>query len=327
MRFDWRSFCTAHGIPFVTSGPNTARGRISIKCPYCGQADPSQHMGLSTDVNNPVWGCFRNAAHRGCNPRRLVQRLLNSSYVEAQRIVGEQDRTADESELEQAMRGLRNNDVEAAALATPLEWPLEFRLVVDTPLGLNPDDRYRRQFLDYLGGRGFDNPKWLCWKFGLYYALTGDYAWRLIFPIRGALGMVLGWTGRDIRKGVKLRYKTSPALPQDSAYNVDIALESGRRKLVIVEGPVDALKVHAYSGAAAIATLGTALPSARRAFLARLVREFEEVVLCLDEDAWTQAAVLQNELAEASGSQVSLLRPGSKDPGSMSSVQIKEAFG
>lgn len=327
VRFDWRAFCTEHNVPFVTSGPNTARGHVSIRCPFCGDGDPSQHMGLSLDRNDPAWGCFRNSAHRGRNPRRLVQRLLGISFAEAWRKVEQQQgATADSAELErstQALIALADRQEHRAENCPP--WPTEFKPVI-------PGRGYAGQFITYLEReRGFiGHAGEVSERYGLHYALTGDYAWRLIFPIHEADGRLLGWTGRDIRPKAWLRYRSSAPLPQRALYNAHLAARSEGDTLVVVEGPVDAIKVDYFGapfGVAAVATLGTALPAERRAALASFCRRFERVALLFDEETLTEVLGLVPELAEASGRDVLLWRPGAKDPGAMGEDAIREFLG
>lgn len=327
MRFDWQRFCIAHNVPFVTSGPNTARGHISIKCPYCGESDHSQHMGLSLDRNDAAWGCFRNSKHRGRNPRRLIQRLLNVSFEEAVQIAKEQATTSDEGELDRAMDRLRADPRrEAAPAFKEALFPRDFKPLI-------PGRGYTAKFLSYLEdphpkGRGFgEHSGPVCERYGVHYALSGDMAWRLIFPIHDSDGRLLGWTGRDIRPNAWLRYKTTEALPNRVLYNAHLAARSEGDTLVIVEGPVDAVKVD-YFGAAlgctAVATLGTALPRERKAALASAARRFDRVALLFDEGTLSEVLSLAPELSEASGREVELWRPGHKDPGAMSQAQIVE---
>lgn len=320
MRFDWRAFCLEHNVLFVTSGPNTARGHISVKCPWCGQADPSQHMGLSLDRNNPAWGCFRNAAHRGRNPRRLVQRILSISFNEACRIVEVQREVTDVDGLERSIRALSAAVAERRTEVCPA-WPAEFKPILGRTFGIE-----FRLYLERRGFSGTDVPV-VCERYGLHYALTGDFAWRLIFPIHDADGRLLGWTGRDIRPKAWLRYRSSSPLPQRVLYNMHHAARSLGETLVVVEGPVDAIKVDFFGaslGIAAVATLGTALPRERRAALATFARRFRRVALFFDDDTLPEVTSLVPELSELVGNSVELWRPGLKDPGEMSAEQLNQ---
>src|SRR6185436_20537355 len=87
MAIDWRAFFRRHNIDYVTSGPNASKGRLQIKCPFCGQDDPSEHMGVS--IRGKGWSCWRNAGHRGVSSERLIQALLRCSSEEAKRLIGE----------------------------------------------------------------------------------------------------------------------------------------------------------------------------------------------------------------------------------------------
>ena len=325
MRFDWQAFCVQHNVPFVTSGPNTARGHVSVKCPWCGPADHSEHLGLSLDVVDPAWGCFRSSAHRGRNPRRLVQKLLGISFNEAQRLVDEQQLpTADAGELAAAMERLQGGPavVSARPESAGMLLPAEFKPVLGRAYG--------KQFLTYLERvRGFPAEMLgeVCERYGLHYCLTGDFAWRLIFPILEEDGRLAGWTGRDIRPGAWLRYRTTEQLPNRVVFNSHHAVREERETLVIVEGPVDVIKADFFGkffGLSAVATLGTALPGERRAALAMLAQRFKRVALLFDEGTLGEVVSLAPEIAEASGRRVELWRPGIKDPGAMSAEQLHE---
>lgn len=320
IRFDWHAFCATYNVAFVTSGPNTARGHISIRCPYCGEADRSQHMGLSLDPADPVWGCFRNSAHRGRNPRRLVQKLLGLSFDEAQRLVGTQAPPTDDGSMEAAIQRLGAVEEEREEPDAALAFPAEFKAVV-------PGRGYADRFIAYLEGRGFLGAAGeVCDRYGLHYALTGDFAWRLIFPIHDVDGRPIGWTGRDIRPSAWLRYRTSTPLPNRVLYNAHLAVRNTGGMLVVVEGPVDALKVDYYGralGVTSVATLGTALPRERRAALASLAQRFKRTALLFDDDTLSEATGLVAEVSETMGGEVELWRSGAKDPGGMPPEEIK----
>lgn len=85
--FDWRPFLEEHAIPYITRGPNVSRGETNIRCPFCGSADPSFHMGLNPETG--WWSCWRNrTAHSGKSPVRLIMKLLSVSFHQAREIAG-----------------------------------------------------------------------------------------------------------------------------------------------------------------------------------------------------------------------------------------------
>src|SRR5262245_59631880 len=83
--FDWPQFLTRNRIPFVTEGKNTPRGSIGIKCPFCGVADPSEHMVIR--LSGKGWRCWRDQSHSGSSPERLIQALIHCSLAAALELV------------------------------------------------------------------------------------------------------------------------------------------------------------------------------------------------------------------------------------------------
>lgn len=327
MRFDWKRFCTENGIRFVTEGPNTARNHISVRCPYCSTADPSQHMGLKLDIADPAWGCWRNAEHRGRNPRRLVQRLLNCSFKRALAIVQEQQSPLDEFE-------------EAAARLAPGNAPRPFQIVPGRVLRLPGGSKpvgavgYGKHFLAYLrDDRGFgSDAQAVSDTFRLHYNLAGEWQWRLLIPFYHE-GVLVGWTGRDIRRDTKLRYRTMEDMSKDLIYNADAAIaaaEKGASLLWIVEGPFDAMKMHFYGlalGSAVVAVLGTAVTRPQVALLTRLLRQhFQNGVVMFDSDMY--AVALANELETLSGRPTKVQHPPEtfKDPGEMDAAAVQQCI-
>ena len=104
---DWIRLFEANNIPWVSRGPNTKRGEVSIKCPWCGEDDPSEHLGISLDKEN--WGCLRSIRHRGRRPYALVQALLGCSYAQA-RIIVDQYSTSDPETFEQVIAPLFDDE-------------------------------------------------------------------------------------------------------------------------------------------------------------------------------------------------------------------------
>ena len=42
-----RSFLDDLNVEYIDSGKNHKAGNINIRCPYCGEEDPSYHLGIS----------------------------------------------------------------------------------------------------------------------------------------------------------------------------------------------------------------------------------------------------------------------------------------
>ncbi len=163
-----------------------------------------------------------------------------------------------------------------------------------------------------------------------YYVRFRD---RLMFPIRDTRGRVIGFGGRIIDQG-EPKYLNSPetALFHKGRelyglYETRLARQALKR-LIVVEGYMDAVRLHHSGGPYAVATLGTATTPdhLRRAF--RLV---SEIVFAFDGDRAGRAAgwrALQNALPEVkAGREIRFLfLPEGEDPDSLVGREGAQAF-
>ena len=156
---------------------------------------------------------------------------------------------------------------------------------------------------------------------------------RIMFPIRDPRGRVLGFGGR-VLEGGEPKYLNSPETElfhkgQElyGLHEIRLARTSLKR-LMVVEGYMDVVRLHQAGVAYAVATLGTATTPEhlRRAF--RLV---SEVVFAFDGDRAGRAAAwraLQNALPELrEGRELRFLfLPEGEDPDSLVGREGREAF-
>ncbi len=156
---------------------------------------------------------------------------------------------------------------------------------------------------------------------------------RLMFPIRDTRGRVIAFGGRILDQG-EPKYLNSPetALFHKGKelyglYESRLARQSLKR-LLVVEGYMDTVRLHQAGLSYAVATLGTATTPEhlRRAF--RLV---SELVFCFDGDRAGRAAAwraLHNALPEArEGREIRFLfLPDGEDPDSLVGSEGGEAF-
>lgn len=325
MIFDWVAFCRAHHIPFVTEGPNVARNDINIRCPFCGVEDPSEHMGLSKNPRRPWFSCWRNTAHRGPNPIRLIIALLHCSVETAKALVDAGDVSSIDRYEEVAGKMSHGSSLaKAAPAAKPLSMPKEFKPVTKTGYGA--------AFYDYLlAERGFTNIADLVEWYDLRYCVVGHFRYRLIVPIYLKERLV-SWTGRDITKKSAVRYRTlsdDPEKAADQGYppavlnlkstvlNADLA--TGGTCLFVCEGPFDALKLDWFTEQGnAVAVFG--MPEAQQlAILCRLARNYRRINVTLDADAKARSVGFVEQLRSVSPVPVvwQQLPAGCKDPGEL----------
>ena len=313
---DWVALLDDHHIPYVTRGPNTKKGEVSVKCPYCGEDDPSEHLGINLTAEN--WGCHRSAEHRGHSPSRLIAALLGCSSAQA-KLIAAQYSKADPETFDQAVAVLTgiSEPLKAAKGHSELTLPDDFRAIKRKGT--------TARFWNYLESRGFDDVADLCFQYDLKCALTGDYKDRIIIPFYER-NKLIGWTGRAIQTPINApRYLSSSGAVKHTVFNAD-ALRDGGKLLFIVEGPFDALKLDYYgepSGARATCVFGTSMSIDQLGLLSRLRHRFKKVVILFDTDA-IEASFSAVDWLHASNVVVGQLPDGVKDPGELLSDGIDD---
>lgn len=319
--FDWIPFFQQYRIEFVTRGSNVAVGHVNIKCPFCGPADPSHHMGVQ--LSTGFWGCWRNTRHRGRAPQSLVAALLRVSWHDADSIVDSARRPAASGDWDDMKRRLlvMSSSVKDAPIQAltfdPVSVPRHFFF-----LDAASPARASR-FLKYLvDERSFCHPREVAACYRLMGTLLGPFKFRLIFPIM-MYGQMVGWTGRAITHS-QIRYKAFPSGPmmRQMLFNYDNAAAGGHI-LVVVEGPVDALKVDYYGaehGIRSIALLGTAVTPTRAGLIMELAERYDLVLLLLDPTAKSQALDAQSMLPASNLIRRDLTQ--AEDPGELAPDQV-----
>jgi DNA primase len=156
---------------------------------------------------------------------------------------------------------------------------------------------------------------------------------RLMFPIRDSRGRVIGFGGRIIDQG-EPKYLNSPETPLFHKGRELYGLHEARqaradfKRLMIVEGYMDVVRLHQAGITYAVATLGTATTQEH---LNKIFRLTSEVVFCFDGDrAGRQAAwrALENSLSLArDGRELRFMfLPDGHDPDTLVAQEGREAF-
>ncbi|RLB05696.1 MAG: DNA primase [Deltaproteobacteria bacterium] len=121
-------------------------------------------------------------------------------------------------------------------------------------------------------------------KKGLY---RDRFRHRLMFPIRNSRGQIIAFGGRTLDNNIPPKYMNSPETPiyhkGRVLYCYHIAREACRsdKSVLVVEGYLDLLRLHASGIRSVVATLGTALTRQHVRLLERIA---EEAVLVFDGD-------------------------------------------
>jgi DNA primase len=156
---------------------------------------------------------------------------------------------------------------------------------------------------------------------------------RLMFPIRDSRGRVIGFGGRIIDQG-EPKYLNSPETPLFHKGRELYGLYEARqaradfKRLMIVEGYMDVVRLHQAGITYAVATLGTATTQEH---LNKIFRLTSEVVFCFDGDrAGRQAAwrALENSLGLArDGRELKFMfLPDGHDPDTLVAEEGAPAF-
>jgi DNA primase len=156
---------------------------------------------------------------------------------------------------------------------------------------------------------------------------------RLMFPIRDARGRVLAFGGRVLDQG-EPKYLNSPETALfhkgRELYGLYEVRQSRAaiKRLLIVEGYMDVVRLHQAGIAYAVATLGTATTPEH---LKRAFRVASEVIFCFDGDRAGRAAAwraLNNALPEAQAGREMrfLFLPDGEDPDSLVGKEGMVAF-
>jgi hypothetical protein len=324
--FDWIDFLQNNHIPYATSGANVSSGTAVISCPLCGHEDEGKHMVVS--LRGRGWKCWRRPSeHRGREPARLISLLLRISLEQARlQVYGTANLPGD---LLSSVQALVNPPSLDAPPKTKLELLPEF-------VPLTASKVAARAFQNYMLGRGFylDELE----RFDLYYCTSGPFRARVIFPIHFN-GRLVCWTGRSIKADEELRYRTLSADPEKAAKSglplalgqlsnylmwYDDLIKTRANTLVLVEGPMDALKVDILGVDYGICStcFFTAQPGPRQIdLLHTLAPRFERRYLLLDRGTLPTALRVTRDL-QAIDISIRQVPEGTKDPGALQSGKM-----
>ncbi|MBE6635110.1 MAG: DNA primase [Ruminococcaceae bacterium] len=197
-------------------------------------------------------------------------------------------------------------------------------------LGYAPDSF--DQLMNYMTSKGYTKDElvqgFLCGKSdkGTYYDAFRN---RVIFPIIDVSGNVIAFGGRAMDNETKPKYKNSSDTPvykkTRHVYALNFARHSCAETLILCEGYMDVIAMHAAGFTNAIATLGTAITSDQARLMSRYTKR---VIICYDSDeAGQKAAVKALRVIGEVGLEARVVSvPGSKDPDEYIKTFGKEKF-
>lgn len=302
-------------------------------CPFHNEDTPS----FSVSPSKQIFYCF--GCHKGGNVITFIREIEKCTWPQALKILAdrvgiqlpepddaayrerlERNATLQKIYLEAARYYYHSLQSPAGAVARRY---LKDRAIADSTarkfgLGFAPDEW--DGLLMHLRRQGLDDPQ-LISQSGLFKRGKSDgyydlFRNRLMFPIFDAMGKIIAFGGRVLDDS-QPKYLNSPETPLYTKgrhlYGLNLAKSSSDKRLVLVEGYMDALAMHQAGIDNAVAALGTAMTEAQ----ANLIRKYtDQVIVGFDADAAGQNAALRSlDILTSRGLKVTVLRvPDGKDP-------------
>jgi len=258
MKHNWRGLFNEIKVAWRDRGKNTSQNNVNICCPWCGD-DGGFHLAISEE--HGAYYCWRNPRHAGRDPLRLIAFLVAS-------------RDAAVRLLNKHRKNVYNQEITKKPVISDVSSRWDFF-----------DPAYQsHRCLDYLENkRGIPYPREVCRQYDIRHAPVGNWAARIILPIHSN-DKVISWIGRSMHDRLLPKYYLLPNSPDNLIY----VPRAARKNMIIVEGPLDALK-----GAAAtedqdvsfLALMGKNLNYGRQARIKDACFHCENVFVCLDNSA------------------------------------------
>lgn len=241
-------------------------------CPFCGK--DKHHFNVN--VRTKTAGCLK--CGRGFRGRKayikLIAKLEDVSFEKAERILlyGDKDKASAVVDILTANKNKDEGEKPKNHVNTKL--PDEFELIID-PLRskkkIIPTAFAKREYLDETLER-----------FEIGFCRSGDYASRIIFPIK--CRDKYSFVARGIHEWQNKKYKNPPGSKHSQllfGYNL---VQKGKT-IVLVEGATDVLRMDAYH-IYAVGTFGKKLSMEQIDLLVDL--KPKEVIALFDSDALKQ---------------------------------------
>jgi Toprim domain/DNA primase catalytic core, N-terminal domain len=250
-----------YGVKLRRVGPHTLYGR----CPLPTHTSRQSRQSFSVNLLLQVWNCH-SASCIAARGGRTGGHVID--------LVAIMERCA----LREA--GLRLQDWFGASHPAPARSLVMASSTVEPnrPLG------FALQRIDprhpYLAQRGISPATARLFGVGMYDG-NGFLAGRCVIPIRDEKSRLVAYVGRAVN-GQEPKYRFPAGFKKSQVlFNLDRAIPTGSRNVIVVEGFFDVLKVHQAGHPAVVALMGSSF-SQRQSEL--LLSHFAGVTLMLDGD-------------------------------------------
>lgn len=324
-------------VPLKRAGKN-----LKGLCPFHSEKTPS--FTIYPDTNS--FYCF--GCGKGGDPITFIKEIEHLEYTEALKFAAQKvglpmpEDVKDDKAAALKRRILEINRLSARFFFSALISPqgregyayLRKRGLSDETIkafGLGFAPNSWRSLCDYLLKKGFTKDELVLANVGRSNSNGNIYDLfrnRVMFPIIDLRGSVIGFGGR-VMDDSKPKYLNSPETSifkkSRNLFGLNIAKNQTGDSLILTEGYMDTISLHAAGFKNAVATLGTALTSEQ----ARLISSYaKEVTICYDSDeAGRKATARAVEIFSETGVRVKILNlKGAKDPDEFIKKKGREAF-
>ncbi len=199
-------------------------------------------------------------------------------------------------------------------------------------LGAAPDDWHALE--NHLKAKGFNRDELVAANLLRFSEKNGKryyydaFRAKVMYPVIDLRGNVVAFGGRVLDNSKPKYINTSDTLvykKSNELFALNFAKNGNDRKLILCEGYMDVIALHAAGFENAVAGLGTALTPEQVSLISRYA---DEVALCYDSDEAGQKAVKAAlSLFSKTGVRVKVIRlQGGKDPDEIIRVHGKEMF-
>lgn len=272
---------------------------------YCPFHENTDSPAFAIDKKDGLWLCFNASCGAKGNLKQLIEKITgnveDSAYdrLLAKLKVSRKSSSALLQELDEILYGPK--EVED-------EWTEEKLSELDLSF----------EATNYMLERGF-NPETL----DAFEVGWSEKKKRIVIPVRDEKYKLVGVIGRTTDPEEKLRYLYSAGMPKKEIL-FNLARAKAYTSVILVEGSLDAMKVHQAGYPNVCAILGSAYSEAQ----AHLVHQyFDEITVFSDNDQAGYGVV--NQVVMRSPRKkiyVANYKEGQTDPGSMSDDEIKDAI-
>jgi 5S rRNA maturation endonuclease (ribonuclease M5) len=290
-----------YGVKLRRVGPHTLYGR----CPLPTHTSRQSRQSFSVNLSLQVWSCH-SASCIAARGGRIGGHVID--------LVALMERCS----LREA--GLRLQDWFSVRASHPP--PVRTPAMASTAAEPNCPLGFALQGIDtrhpYLAQRGISPATARLFGVGMYDG-NGFLAGRCAIPIRDEKSRLVAYAGRAVN-GEEPKYRFPAGFRKSQVlFNLDRAMQTGGRNVIVVEGFFDAMKVH-QAGHPVVALMGTSF-SQRQSEL--LLSHFASVTLMLDGDeTGRRAAKFIAQLLQSKLSVNKVDLPNRVQPDQLSSTEI-----